>query len=154
HSFDGDGKKIIDFDGFATDIAIQGDKIVIVGSDTVGVIDRHDEFAVARLNSDGSFDTTFSGDGKNEFEFSQEANAVAIDSQNRIIMVGDNSTSSNNQLVTVARLVGTNGAGDTTFGIPSNLGHTTMLFPGHSSFHARAVLIQSGDRIVVVGDTH
>ena len=59
-TFDGDGKAIINFGG--TDIArgltIQPDgKIVVVG-------ESGGDFAVARLNTDGSLDTSFDTDGK------------------------------------------------------------------------------------------
>jgi uncharacterized delta-60 repeat protein len=48
------------------------------------------QIAIARLNQDGSLDSSFSGDGKvtNTLTWSQ-ANDVAVDSQNRVIVVCD-----------------------------------------------------------------
>lgn len=64
-SFDGDGKVIVDFGNIHSDlfaIKIQTDgKIVAAG--TAENINSTD-FAVARLNTNGSLDTGFSGDGK------------------------------------------------------------------------------------------
>ena len=65
-SFDGDGKVIIDMGNynFANDLAIQPDgKIVVVGGSGVAQSSNY-AFAVARLNSDGSLDTSFDGDGR------------------------------------------------------------------------------------------
>jgi uncharacterized delta-60 repeat protein len=65
-TFDGDGMVTTGFDDgwndFGRAVAIQNDgKIVVVGED--GNIAETD-LALARYNSDGSLDTTFSGDGK------------------------------------------------------------------------------------------
>src|SRR2546426_1097655 len=59
-SFSGDGRQTIDFafNDQANAVAIQGDgKIVVAGFDDGGAAD----FAVARLNPDGSLDTSSNG---------------------------------------------------------------------------------------------
>jgi uncharacterized delta-60 repeat protein len=78
--FDGDGKQTIDVrggcmtDDYASDIAIQSDgKIVLVGASslwTEGLIrDSPPDFALARLNADGSLDGTFAVGGTQTTEF-------------------------------------------------------------------------------------
>ena len=95
-SFDGDGIKIIDMGGAydtANDLAIQPDgKIVIVGASGTSYTARNYAFAVVRLNSDGSFDTSFDGDGKvitSLGSFSDfGAAAVALQPDGKIIAAG------------------------------------------------------------------
>src|SRR6185503_18183575 len=62
-TFDGDGRKTIDIgwdDSEARDIAIQGDgKIVVAGTYLDSNPLCNPDFAVARLNTDGSLDHTF-----------------------------------------------------------------------------------------------
>ena len=64
-TFDGDGKLTTDFSAgtdYASDVALQADgKIVLSGSSSAT---GNTDFALARYNSNGSLDTTFSGDGK------------------------------------------------------------------------------------------
>lgn len=66
------------------EMILQADgKIVVVGS--VG-----NQFAVARLNADGTLDASFNGNGKRigDFGNSSVANDVAFDAQGRIVVVG------------------------------------------------------------------
>jgi uncharacterized delta-60 repeat protein len=68
-TFSGDGKVTTDFSGFADSpqaVVIQGDgKIVVGGRTDIGFTGN---FGLARYNTDGSLDTTFSGDGKASFD--------------------------------------------------------------------------------------
>ena len=58
-SFGGDGKVADDVTGQARSVALQADgKIVIAGFTGVS-----SDFVVARYNTDGTIDTSFSGDG-------------------------------------------------------------------------------------------
>ena len=71
-------------------VAIQPDgKIVVVGSTDAGGGNALN-FAVARLNADGTFDTTFNSTGKQivEFGFDDQAHAVAIQPDGKIVVVG------------------------------------------------------------------
>ena len=88
-AFDTDGKQTVDFGGAdqAHAVVVQPDgKVVVVGSDTLN-------FAVARVNPDGSLDTTFSADGRVEvdwppspsYEFAQ---AVALQTDGKIVVTG------------------------------------------------------------------
>jgi uncharacterized delta-60 repeat protein len=68
NTFDGDGTlvaQIAGIDNLANAVAIQTNgKIVVGGTSGNGLPDGAANFAVARFNSDGSFDTTFDSDGK------------------------------------------------------------------------------------------
>jgi uncharacterized delta-60 repeat protein len=79
----------------ARGVAIQSDgKIVVVGSAVVGRTANNIsnfDFAVARYNTDGTPDNSFSGDGKVTTDFNllaDTANAVAIQSDGKIVVVG------------------------------------------------------------------
>lgn len=89
-TFDGDGFQTVDI-GSGQDIvnglALQQDGKIIA----VGESDGPDGFGVVRLNTDGSLDTTFSGDGK----FNQgvgvsgaQAISVAVASDGKIVVAG------------------------------------------------------------------
>jgi uncharacterized delta-60 repeat protein len=89
-SFGIGGKQTTDFGGGAgaTSVAVQSDgKIVVVGG-------TGSDFALARYNTDGSLDTTFSGDGKQTTDFGglrDVANGVAIQTDgkiDKIVVVG------------------------------------------------------------------
>jgi uncharacterized delta-60 repeat protein len=154
-TFDGDGKRTIDFAGGAKDLAIQGDgKIVIVGENfDSGLIFGGDfNFAVARLHPNGSLDESFSGDGKQQIGFSGDdfAEAVAI-SNNKIIIAGRSGSEFSSSRMALVRL-NANGSGDTTFG-PSGNARVLTSFPGQGVSSARDLLVQSGGKIVVAGTT-
>lgn len=99
--FNGAGTPDLDFsgDGFLVEpvasgqdipsgLAFQADgRILVVGSAFEGM---EGAFGVMRLNSDGSLDGSFSGDGKNRVVAGAdaEARAVAVTSDGRILMAG------------------------------------------------------------------
>ena len=104
-AFNGNGKRNIWFDlptekwDEATDAVLQPDgKIVIVGfarkANYINLGDVRD-LTVARLNADGSLDTSFATNGKLSMNLStsgrrrDEANAVALDSLGRIYVAGN-----------------------------------------------------------------
>ncbi|MER5203525.1 calcium-binding protein [Streptomyces sp. NPDC002825] len=87
-TFGPDGRVTTPVTGYAEghDIVRQGDgKLVVVGTSEAG-------FALARYNTDGSLDTTFSGDGTTTSDFgggAHSANAVAIQpSDGKIVVAG------------------------------------------------------------------
>jgi uncharacterized delta-60 repeat protein len=72
-TFDGDGKATIDFfstSDYGRSVAVQADGKIVIGGQSYRSSAGWD-FAVARLNSDGTLDTTFDGDGKvhDRFQF-------------------------------------------------------------------------------------
>ena len=90
-TFSGDGIQTTDFGfrEFGKAITLQPDgKFIVVGStDYFG----SDDFAIARYNTDGSLDLSFSGDGKQTTSFSSigdAASSVAIQSDGRIVVAG------------------------------------------------------------------
>jgi len=101
-SFGIGGLVTVDFDSrgdYANDVAIQADgKIVIIGTAAFekGFNTSFDNrFGVARLNTNGSLDTSFSADGKQNVSFGDrqgsryhEGNALAIQSDGKIVLVG------------------------------------------------------------------
>ena len=97
-AFNGDGKVPINFSGGsierATSLALAPDGDIIVGGytnfGTSGIGADVNDFAVARLNSAGELDLSFSGDGKQsiDFGYNDQANAVAVDRRGRILLAG------------------------------------------------------------------
>jgi uncharacterized delta-60 repeat protein len=86
-SFAGDGKAVIDFGGSsgATSLALQADgKIVAAGGANGG------DAAVARLQPNGSLDTTFGNGGKTTVDFggTEAARDVALAPDGRIVIAG------------------------------------------------------------------
>jgi len=85
----GDGTATVDFgsdDDLCNAMTLQPDgKIVLAGYIAGGIV------AVARLNSDGSPDGTFSTDGRATIDFGDATfgNAVALQSNGRIVVAGD-----------------------------------------------------------------
>ena len=92
-SFSGDGRVQTNFTGSdgAADVALQGNKIVVVGFST-DTTNGFGYFALARYNPDGSLDTNFSGDGKQTTLWGGfgegEATGVALQSDGKIVAVG------------------------------------------------------------------
>ena len=98
-TFDGDGRQVVPFDlgsgnvDRARALALQPDgRIVVVGAVTTAAPGDSD-FGVARLNPDGTLDTTFSGDGRQTVAFNlggsnvDRATDVAVQ-DGRIVVVG------------------------------------------------------------------
>lgn len=120
-------------------------KIVVAGVGTSGGFFR---MAAARLNSDGSLDTTFGASGIFYSPFTSNgsygAQDVAIQADGKIVLVGETADK-----FAVVRL-NTDGTRDTTgFGNPN--GYVTTVIQGYS--HALKVAIQSDGKIVVMGQS-
>jgi uncharacterized delta-60 repeat protein len=136
-----------------TDIALQPDgKIVAAG--TV----LHDNWSVgliaARFNSDGSLDETFASGGKVIFNFgdgSSEANAVVLQPDGKIIIVGWSGAGSYSELndFAIARF-NPNGSFDQNFG---SSGKMKTHFAGEFNTGTRATsaVLQPDGKLVVVG---
>lgn len=165
------GKQFVDFNGgydYAYGMAIQGDKIVLVGSATMST---GFDFGVARLNSNGTLDTDSFGDvvngvhtGKTTVDFLSAANS-AYDVKiapvtNDIVVAGTTSTSAGSGTgndLAVARFT-TDGALDTSFG-RFVTGSTTVrvgwntVDVRNTDDSGRSVLIQNDGKIVVGGSS-
>ncbi|WP_300329058.1 DUF4347 domain-containing protein, partial [Accumulibacter sp.] len=130
----------------AEEVVVQADgKYVVVGRSSNGA---NDDFAIARYNSNGTLDTTFSGDGKTTVAIGSgldQAFAVALQSDGKIVVAG-NSYNGTDTDFAVLRL-NTDGSLDTTFSGDGKV--TTDLALGNDD--ANSVLIQSDGKIVVTG---
>lgn len=148
-TFGTNGVLATDFGGydFANSMILQPDgKIIVVGSaDERG---SHN-FALARYNTDGSLDTTFSRDGKQDTDFggSDNASGLALQADGKIVVAGYRSIEINRDIV-VARY-NRNGSLDTTF---SGNGKV-IAYGGEVNAWATDVAIQADGKIVVVGGT-
>jgi uncharacterized delta-60 repeat protein len=148
-SFNGNGFAVVDMSVNGTDqaekVLIQPDgKIVVVGS---AFLAGDWDFAAARLNSDGSLDASFSGDGKATIGFGGDdrCHNAALQADGKLILVGGTSGTFDTD-VAIARLH-INGSLDNSFD-----GDGTVTTGFSSSDDAYAVAIQPWDlRIVVAG---
>ena len=116
-SFDGDGIATIDFPGIteqALSLTIQPDgKILLAGTNFNG---SDYDFALARLTTNGSLDTTFDGDGKLTTPIGTSddiCRSVALQPDGKILAVGDADIGGNNNFA-IARY-NQDGSLDTTF---------------------------------------
>jgi uncharacterized delta-60 repeat protein len=142
-------------DDVAASVAIQPDgKIVVVGTAQIGR-DGDTDFAVTRLNSDGSPDLDFSGDGRVTIPFNlgglntDTARAVAIDSQGRIVVAGEVVANNGDSDFGIARLL-SNGEMDLAFGF-SGKSRAGINVGGAYPDSPTDVAIDAQGRIVVVG---
>jgi uncharacterized delta-60 repeat protein len=147
-TFTGDGKLVTDFttgDDGAFGVAIQpsDQKIVAVGR-AGGFGGR---FALARYNTDGTLDATFSGDGKLVTDFSTGddlAYGVVIQSDGKIVAVGRAGGSGGRFALT---RYNTNGTLDTTFSGDGKVA-ANLTVDDDAAF---AAAIQSDDKVVAAG---
>jgi uncharacterized delta-60 repeat protein len=149
-SFGGDGKVTTDFAGFldaAFGVAIQPADGKIVAAGMALSVGR---LALARYNTDGTLDTSFSGDGRVTTNFTRGddlADHLAIQADGKIVAAGTAGSFSRNARFALARYNG-DGTLDTTF---SENGKVTTEFTSHFD-GAFAVAIQPADqKIVAVG---
>jgi uncharacterized delta-60 repeat protein len=141
-SFSGDGMQITDFGGVdrASGIAIQADRrIVAVG-------ESGSDFGLARYNTDGSLDASFSGDGRQTTDFGgdDDAGGIVIQGDGRLVAAGGSFAGGDGDFA-VARYKA-DGSLDTSF---SGDGKQTTDFDGYE--YGGGVAIQADDRIVVSG---
>jgi len=159
-SFNGSGKQTIPFDlgggknDAARGLTIQPDgRIVLVG--TAERQAPNYDFAIARLNPNGSLDPTFNGTGKQTVAFDlgggndDEATSVTIQPGGKLIVTGFAQTGATNYDFAIARLTA-NGSLDPAF---NGTGKTTVPFDqgGSDQDESFAAAVQPGGKIVVAG---
>jgi uncharacterized delta-60 repeat protein len=152
-TFDGDGKVVTDFGGWdeAESVTIDSNgKIVVAGYTGISSSGGGD-FAVVRYNIDGSLDTTFGVGGKVITNLAGEdyTHSVIVQSDNKIVMIGDTATSASGASDFALVRYNANGSLDTTFGVG---GKVTTNFD-FADFVGGATM-QSDGKIVVVGDSY
>jgi uncharacterized delta-60 repeat protein len=154
----GNGKFLLPIgagDDQANAIALQPDgKILIAGS----CVDGFYYFCLARLNADGTLDTSFDGPGgagNGKFLFAiglndDVANALALQPDGKILVAGYCSNGSNDDFC-IARL-NTDGTLDASFDGPGGNGNGKFLLPiGSSGDVATAIALQPDGKIVLAG---
>ena len=149
NSFSGDGKLVISFgpgSGLAQAVGIQQDgKILVGGYASNG---RNNDFALIRLNPDGTLDNSFSEDGLLLTDFSDEddqALDLVIQPDGKIVLAGY-ATSSGNRDFALARYT-IDGTPDLTFEGDGKI-VTDFNSPVDMAF---ALLLQPDGKIVPVG---
>jgi uncharacterized delta-60 repeat protein len=153
-NFSGDGRVQTNFTGadFANDVALQGNKIVVVGLSTAN--NGFGYFALARYNSDGSLDRNFSGDGKQTTLWggSGEGGAfgAALQSDGKIVAVGTTNIHGSHTLDFALARYRLNGSLDPSF---SGDGKQTLDLAFGEFAEAHGVAIQADGKIIAVGDS-
>lgn len=151
-SFSGDGKQLTNFGAVdrAMGVAIQSDGKIVVSGQKCGA--SACDLAVVRYKSNGSLDTTFSGDGKALVAFGSGDNGtsggLAIQPNGKIVIGGYMVNASGNDDFAVYRL-NPNGSPDTTF---SGDGKVSFGFGVGRQDDVIDLALQ-GSNIVVVGST-
>jgi len=118
-SFDNDGMLTSSFGAFndeGTSLAIQNDGKLVIGANSSLAQNGTEIFAMARLNTDGSFDTTFDSDGKLTTPigtFSNGLHSTILQADGKILVAGY-SNSLNNNVFTIVRY-NIDGSLDTSF---------------------------------------
>ena len=161
-TFSTDGKAAVHFDNneYARAVAIQSDgKIVVAG--WAEITGQNNNFALARFNADGTPDTSFSTDGKLHTRFGssntaiQEATALAIQSDGKIVVAGNGGNGTNRDFL-VARYT-TAGVLDTTFGADNDSSGAPdgwRLTPvGSDNDKAYGVAVDGSGNIILAGET-
>ncbi len=160
-SFSFDGQVTVDFGGgndACNALALQPDgKIVAVGSTVNSGVDY--DFAVARLDADGTLDATFGGGtGKSVIAFDladlddDRAHAVALQPDGRIVVAGYALAGANGDYDFAVVRLSPDGTRDTTF---NGNGRVTIPFDLPQATHrmdvAAAVVVDDEGRIVLGG---
>jgi uncharacterized delta-60 repeat protein len=160
-SFSGDGKAYVNFDlgGLNSDRALDAvqlgnGKLIVVG--TAEVDTNNSDFAIARLNVDGTRDTSFSGDGRETIAFDLDpsnlidiASSVAIDANGNILVAGAAGKATGDYDFAIARLTPA-GVLDPNFG---GDGRVTVAFDigGSLDDEATELIIAPDGSIFVTG---
>ena len=167
-SFDDNGLKTIEFttslfhaDSYANAVVVQRDGRILIGGsmDASGLVGEiHEDYAFARLNPDGSFDSSLDGDGKlraglggddvlTAMEVNYNDTPQANPDWGKIVAVGRGGPGEVENLL-VLRL-NPDGSRDEGF---SGDGELAVPFAADSDTVAAGVVIQPDNRIVVGGD--
>ncbi|MFN6564474.1 MAG: putative Ig domain-containing protein [Nostoc sp. ChiSLP01] len=148
-TFNTTGIVTTDFNGSneaGNSIAVQSDgKILVAGYSNNGT---DDDFAIARYNSDGSFDTTFNSTGKvtTDFNTSDEGGySITVQDDGKILVVGSSNNGTNDDFA-IARY-NSNGTLDTTF---NTTGKVTTDFNGNDEA-GNSVAVQDDGKVLVAG---
>lgn len=153
-------------DDSAKAMAVQADgKIIVAGTSTS--TGGSSNIVIERFNSDGTLDATFGADGNSDGTpdgvvnldlgtSSDDAKAVAIQADGKIVVAGNSTPTGGSSNVVLARL-DKNGKLDATFGADGNADGTpdgvVQVSFGNGDDAVDAIAIQLDGKIVVAGDT-
>lgn len=134
-------------------IALQNDGKIVLGGFAINSVGRY-RMAAARINADGSLDTSFGTGGKVSFNVGVDQDfvtAIAIQSDDKILLGGHTYIRSNPRLAydfAVVRL-DTEGNLDSTYGIN---GVATAQVVDEANY-ANDMIIQEDDKVILAGRT-
>ncbi|OGB70983.1 MAG: hypothetical protein A2486_07685 [Burkholderiales bacterium RIFOXYC12_FULL_65_23] len=147
-------------------MAVQADgKVIVAGTSTS--TGGSSNIVIERFNSDGTLDATFGADGNSDGTpdgvvnldlgtSSDDAKAVAIQADGKIVVAGNSTPTGGSSNVVLARL-DKNGKLDATFGADGNADGTpdgvVQVSFGNGDDAVDAIAIQQDGKIVVAGDT-
>jgi uncharacterized delta-60 repeat protein len=149
-TFSGDGILTIDFgaEDFCAGLALQPDDMIVAVGESY--TDPTDVIAVARIDTDGLPDSTFSDDGLQTVSIGTEAWAqdVIVQADDMIVIAGSGTGSSSLDFALVR--LDSNGAPDMAF---SGDGQMVIDFSGFQDY-GRVLLLQGDGRYVLGGGTN
>jgi uncharacterized delta-60 repeat protein len=151
NNFDGDGKLLVNINAVgnrANAVVIQPDGKIVVGGSLRESTTSITDFVLVRLNTDGSFDNGFDGDGKLTTKFGTTSSTIAalsLQPDGKIVAAG-NSNAGTARDIALARY-NTDGSPDTSFDTDGVL--TTNI----ADDFAFDVELQADGKIVVAGQT-
>ncbi|MBV8858897.1 MAG: hypothetical protein JOZ02_18340 [Acidobacteria bacterium] len=155
-TFDGDGKKTISFLGndACSGVALQTDgRLVVAGSASTGQNLAEPDFALARLNPDGTFDQTFGERGRVLADFDSNSDnpvGVAVAPGGRILVGGYTfGRNTGDGLSFAAARFNSDGSPDNTFGTG---GRVKTDFLAGNRVQARGFAAQPDGKPVIVGE--
>ena len=131
----------------ASAVTIQANGKIVAAGSAYNYADNTKDFALARFNSDGSIDSTFSTDGRQTTHFGSDAYgyAVTLQKDGKIVLAGYANPNGFYSLA-VARY-NTNGSPDTNFDLDGRL--TTNI--NSTDNYLNSVAMQSDGKILVEG---
>jgi uncharacterized delta-60 repeat protein len=138
-----------DTDDFARSVAILNNGQILVGGDSFNPANNTSDFAIARLNANGSLDTTFGLQGRNAvdgFGGFDESYAMAVQPDGRIFLGGIGQNGANGQDMLLMRFL-VNGFLDNSF---FGTGETAIHF-GSGADRIFDIDLQPDGKIVTAG---
>jgi len=143
--FSFDGKVTIDFLGsndVLGDIAIQSDGKILVAATEAG----GNDFAIAKLNSDGTFDSSFGTNGKQVHNVTaiDVAEGITLQSDGKILVCGESDNGFGNMLAVIR--MNTDASLDVTF---NGDGKVTKLISAQD--YAYSVAVDANGKILLAG---
>jgi uncharacterized delta-60 repeat protein len=156
-TFGTNGRQTIDFGStdVCTGLAVQADgKIVLVGYTDFSAVGAND-VAVARLNANGTLDTTFNGDGMRRVNFSgaydDRASGVVIQPDGKIVIAATWGIDASDSELALIRL-NPNGTLDSSINTGNGNGRASAGFANAYAV-TTGIALQADGKIVLVGYT-